>query len=507
MSAEYCEDGIELVLVRAFCSVIIVAALTLAMLVHFHSTGRIFKNSTTTPKDTMVMDASFSGVVQKDVYENVKVQVPASAPTSEAISGMSQTTSESKKYSTWNIAPIKSKAFKNIPAKKTDKWTIDASVRNLEFNRHLDVIPNSKTRVVLSGQPEDHTATYINANFVRGYGGDAKRYICTQGPTSHTCDAMWKMVWENDVRSVVMITGLVENGKNKCEKYWPESKTAPMKFGPISVQCHDVETRIGYDVTTLKIRRHFDPVRLVKHFWFHSWPDHSFPKNPQGKSHCDDILDAREAILQNQSEGTSTSPVVVHCSAGVGRSGSYIALDYAINQLQDEGKVDLLTIIDTIREDRVSLVQHYSQCKFLGDCLSALAQKRGIKVNAGADLNKTGTTKSIGALEESNVDDDEELSGFGTQPSVATIITPTDDEETFDAFENEDTYEPMQLSSMPAPQRPEKRDSARKKIKESLESSDFEEPKENQPNRATVFLEPTERYYQNVEPEEERFGW
>jgi len=162
-----------------------------------------------------------------------------------------------------------------------------------------------------------------------------------------------------------MTTGLVERKIPKCERYWPEGPTsAPLQFGDITVTTTHVEKFNVYQVTTLKMQRK-GITRIIKHFWYTAWPDHGVPTNKNGDITPDDVLSFLECVNGHRNEADQcSSPCVVHCSAGVGRTGTFIVIDHVMERIKSRSKVDLNVLVSELREDRMALVQHSSQYKF-----------------------------------------------------------------------------------------------------------------------------------------------
>ncbi|KAK3582897.1 hypothetical protein CHS0354_009703, partial [Potamilus streckersoni] len=166
------------------------------------------------------------------------------------------------------------------------------------------------------------------------------------------------MIWQYDVEKIVMLTGLVEGGRHKCELYWPEEDRQSSVFGSVTVTLIDSDLFADYDVRTLAITVGNRSKRLTQ-FHYTTWPDKGVPK-------------AASSIVQfwNSVNRIHTNrPIVVHCSAGIGRTGTYIALDYLANQAKVEGHVNVLACVSNMRRQRVNLVQTKEQYIFLHEAL------------------------------------------------------------------------------------------------------------------------------------------
>lgn len=413
---------------------------------------------------------------------------------------------------TWAISPHDKAGYAALDPMKTDKSEIPAAAQNLSLNRHFDVLPNPMTRVHLTELPGEPASGYINANFVRGFGGRPQAYICSQGAMEDTVESFWRMVWEQDVASIVMTTGLVEGGSTKCVRYWPEQGQT-LLFGFVTVTTTKQVEHSGFIVHTLKLSQRGSGVKQVKHFWFHSWPDHGIPKNGKGKPYTPDVLDLRAQVKANQHSMGSTAPVLSHCSAGVGRSGTYIAIDFALEALAETGKIDVLDVVRQIRNDRVSLVQHLAQYKFVRSCCVDVAKQQGITVIAAkvdpneqsffvASQKKPARPVTQYDRPESGVEVDEDFSGFGTMVIEDQPGPALESQETFgfpqEVIDAQPQYEDMGGLPAATPTRPKKRGSTRKRL--GLESDAAMEPEEQR--YVNVPLSPSAS-----EPEEEQFGF
>ena len=232
-----------------------------------------------------------------------------------------------------------------------------------EKNRYLNILPNLVTRVELAELDEDPTTTYINANWMQGYDRE-RAYILAQGPLAETIGDFWRMVWEQDAHVIVMITNLVESGRIKCERYWPEPGTE-VTFGLVSVRGKEAGVEEDMTTTIVELRHaHADYTKKITHLWYTSWPDHGVPADTEKVI----ALVERSRSLRASSVDPS-SPVIVHCSAGVGRSGVFTAMDILMAQAECEGVVDPVRVLCKLRKARGGCIQTDSQWGFLLRCL------------------------------------------------------------------------------------------------------------------------------------------
>ncbi|XP_057693443.1 tyrosine-protein phosphatase non-receptor type 5 [Corythoichthys intestinalis] len=228
-------------------------------------------------------------------------------------------------------------------------------------NRYKTILPNTHSRVILKSQDEDDfLATYINGNYLKGYGGEERAYIATQGPTVNTVGDFWRMVWQENTPIIVMITNLEEKNE-KCAEYWPED-TATHEGIEITVVTVTQEDDYSLRVFTLKCG---DEERSLKQYWYTSWPDQKTPdKAPP-------LLELVQEVERAREEAPPTSgPIIVHCSAGIGRTGCFIATSILCKQLRREGVVDILGTTCQLRLDRGGMIQTCEQYQFVHHVLS-----------------------------------------------------------------------------------------------------------------------------------------
>uniref|UniRef100_A0A8C9P4X8 protein-tyrosine-phosphatase n=5 Tax=Marmotini TaxID=337730 RepID=A0A8C9P4X8_SPEDA len=248
--------------------------------------------------------------------------------------------------------------FMEIPMNFVDPKEIDIP-RHGTKNRYKTILPNPHSRVCLRPKNvTDSLSTYINANYIRGYSGKEKAFIATQGPMINTVNDFWQMVWQEDSPVIVMITKLKEKNE-KCVLYWPEKRGI---YGKVEVLVISVNECENYTIRNLVLKQG-SHTQLVKHYWYTSWPDHKTPDSAQPLLQL--MLDVEEDRLTSEGRG----PVVVHCSAGIGRTGCFIATSIGCQQLKEEGVVDALNIVCQLRVDRGGMVQTSEQYEFLHHAL------------------------------------------------------------------------------------------------------------------------------------------
>ncbi|KAM4554001.1 tyrosine-protein phosphatase non-receptor type 5-like isoform 1-T1 [Fundulus diaphanus] len=240
---------------------------------------------------------------------------------------------------------------------------MDNTVKTFSAHRSLSPCPPTDThsRVILKSQDEDDfLSTYINANYLKGYGDEEQAYIATQGPTVNTVGDFWRMVWQERCPIIVMITNLEEKNE-KCAEYWPED-TVTHEGTEIAVVSVTQEDDYSLRVFTLKCG---EEERTLRHYWYTSWPDQKTPdKAPPLLELVQQVEGAREEALP------SSGPIIVHCSAGIGRTGCFIATSILCKQLRTEGVVDILRTTCQLRLDRGGMIQTCEQYQFVHHVLS-----------------------------------------------------------------------------------------------------------------------------------------
>ncbi|XP_063974883.1 tyrosine-protein phosphatase non-receptor type 7-like isoform X1 [Diachasmimorpha longicaudata] len=249
------------------------------------------------------------------------------------------------------------KEFWEVPLNVPEKVDIfGAGVKN----RYSGVLPNPQSRVVLPGV-DDPVGSYINANYIRGFDGEENRFIATQGPLPNTVTDFWKMIWMDRVQAIVMMTRLYEASKTKCDVYFPLEISSRVQSGPFTIILNSIISRGGFTIRDLEIRHEGDR-RQVTHYWYDSWPDHAVPQT------SDSLVSLAAEV------NTLPGPIVVHCSAGIGRTGCFIALATGIMQLSRDGNVDVLGILCQMRYDRGGMVQTAEQYEFVHRALCLFEQ-------------------------------------------------------------------------------------------------------------------------------------
>ncbi|XP_041091799.1 tyrosine-protein phosphatase non-receptor type 7-like isoform X1 [Polyodon spathula] len=242
--------------------------------------------------------------------------------------------------------------FSKIPSNFVDQAELDIPGHALK-DRYKTILPNPQTRVCLRKKGHDGDS-YINANYIQEYKGTEKRFIATQGPMVNTVSDFWEMVWQEDSPIIIMITKLQEK-KEKCVLYWPEEEG---QYGRFRVSVDRVSDCDGYTIRELTVKLE-EEIRRVKHYWYSSWPDHQTP------ACATPLLQLVQEVEESRKGMQSQGPVIVHCSAGIGRTGCFIATSMGCQQLKSSGEVDVLGIVCQLRIDRGGMIQTSEQYQFL----------------------------------------------------------------------------------------------------------------------------------------------
>ncbi|CAO2579937.1 Receptor-type tyrosine-protein phosphatase eta [Lemmus lemmus] len=239
------------------------------------------------------------------------------------------------------------------------KYTAEIA-ENRGKNRYNNVLPYDISRVKLSVQTHS-TDDYINANYMPGY-HSKQDFIATQGPLPNTLKDFWRMVWEKNVYAIVMLTKCVEQGRTKCEEYWP-SKQA-QDYGDITVAMTSEVVLPEWTVRDFVVKNmQTSESHPLRQFHFTSWPDHGVPDT------TDLLINFRYLVRDYMKQIPPESPILVHCSAGVGRTGTFIAIDRLIYQIENENTVDVYGIVYELRMHRPLMVQTEDQYVFLNQCV------------------------------------------------------------------------------------------------------------------------------------------
>ncbi|XP_050990002.1 receptor-type tyrosine-protein phosphatase F isoform X8 [Labeo rohita] len=252
-----------------------------------------------------------------------------------------------------------SQEYESIDPGQQFTWENSNLEVNKPKNRYANVIAYDHSRVVLTPVDGVPGSDYINANYIDGY-RKQNAYIATQGPLPETLSDFWRMVWEQRASTIVMMTRLEEKSRVKCDQYWPVRGTET--YGMIQVTMLDAVELATYSVRTFALYKNgSSEKREVRQFQFMAWPDHGVPEYPTPI-----LAFLRRVKACNPPDA---GPMVVHCSAGVGRTGCFIVIDAMLERMKHEKTVDIYGHVTCMRAQRNYMVQTEDQYIFIHEAL------------------------------------------------------------------------------------------------------------------------------------------
>ncbi|XP_048256544.1 receptor-type tyrosine-protein phosphatase epsilon-like isoform X3 [Haliotis rufescens] len=221
---------------------------------------------------------------------------------------------------------------------------------NTGKNRFLQYYPYDYNRVVLDKLPGDPSSDYVNASYINGF-SKKQAYIAAQAPNKKTVADFWRMIYQKNLTKIVMLTNLVEMGKVKCEPYW--SDTSDLEAGPFTITVTKVIHRASWVIRELTATlSETGENKMFYQFHFTKWPDHGTP----------DEMALMELLWRvRKTPNPDNSPLLVHCSAGIGRTGTYIAVDYLLDRALRDQKVDVFRFANDMRRQRRNMIQTKEQ--------------------------------------------------------------------------------------------------------------------------------------------------
>ncbi|XP_058886207.1 receptor-type tyrosine-protein phosphatase delta-like isoform X20 [Acipenser ruthenus] len=252
-----------------------------------------------------------------------------------------------------------SQEYESIDPGQQFTWEHSNLEVNKPKNRYANVIAYDHSRVLLFAIEGIPGSDYVNSNYIDGY-RKQNAYIATQGPLPETFGDFWRMIWEQRSANVVMMTKLEERSRVKCDQYWPTRGTET--YGLIQVTLLDTVELATYCVRTFALYKNgSSEKREVRQFQFTAWPDHGVPEHPTPF-----LAFLRRVKACNPPDA---GPMVVHCSAGVGRTGCFIVIDAMLERIKHEKTVDIYGHVTLMRAQRNYMVQTEDQYIFIHDAL------------------------------------------------------------------------------------------------------------------------------------------
>ncbi|XP_058091247.1 protein-tyrosine-phosphatase PTP1 isoform X3 [Magnolia sinica] len=270
---------------------------------------------------------------------------------------------------TWKATvPYKAKRIRKSDATRSCRVALENT--NLYKNRFTDVLPFDNTRIVLDSTKDGQSSGsgYINASLIKSAAGSLSQYIATQGPLPCTIEDFWKMVIQYQCPAIVMLTRLVDNYKVvKCDDYF-QAEDGPREFGKIFLTCKGMkttDTSLVLRKLEVKYKESEEPPMSVFHIQYPEWPDHGVPE---------DTLAVRDILKRIYHLPPDLGPIVVHCSAGIGRTGAFCTIHHTIQRILtgDMSALDLVNTVTDFRSQRIGMVQTMDQFFF---CYTAVVDE------------------------------------------------------------------------------------------------------------------------------------
>ncbi|XP_043260658.1 tyrosine-protein phosphatase Lar isoform X5 [Colletes gigas] len=252
-----------------------------------------------------------------------------------------------------------SQEYESIEPGQQFTWDHSNMEINASKNRYANVIAYDHSRVILQMIDGISGTDYINANYCDGY-RKQNAYVATQGPLQETFGDFWRMCWELRSSTIVMMTKLEERTRIKCDQYWPTRGSET--YGLMTVTITDVQELATYCIRTFQVSRAgYSERREIKQLQFTAWPDHGVPEHP-----APFLQFLRRVRSLNPPE---SGPLIVHCSAGVGRTGCFIVIDSMLERIKHEKMIDIYGHVTCLRAQRNYMVQTEDQYIFIHDAL------------------------------------------------------------------------------------------------------------------------------------------
>ncbi|RWS10516.1 Receptor-type tyrosine-protein phosphatase U-like protein [Dinothrombium tinctorium] len=258
-------------------------------------------------------------------------------------------------YVEQNADSIKAE-YVTIPAQPYYKRTVATLPENIAKNRYHYSDAYDHSRVILKVCIDElDESDYICANYVDGYEAP-RRFVAAQSPLSTTINDYWRMVWDSNATQIVCLTKVVEDGFIKCAPYWPKNGGSEM-FGKVYVSTISDEMFTDFGLRRYAVERN-DETREIEHYYFIAWPDRNAPNSPKS------ILELIEKLRQSP-KNKATNPIVVQCSAGVGRTGCFILIYNMLEMMAKVGYVDLPKYCAKMRCERAYALDGINQYMFV----------------------------------------------------------------------------------------------------------------------------------------------
>ncbi|XP_019645297.1 PREDICTED: receptor-type tyrosine-protein phosphatase U-like [Branchiostoma belcheri] len=308
------------------------------------------------PKEESREDAAVEEHIQDPAYDDVPA--PASPPpVPYGPVPLDQLVEYVKKQHANSDAGFKAE-YKALRDGQLHPWDVARQVYNKKKNRYGNIVTYDHSRVVIGCDP---SSDYINASYIKGYKKE-RMYIAAQGPNKATIADLWRMAWQEKSPCIVMVTNLMENNKVKCERYWP-GNTHTQEYGDFGVTCMREDIYTDFTMRKFHLFQASDNTNFheIYQYQFTAWPDHGVP------TYASPLMALRNKVKEHVTP--ESGPIIVHCSAGVGRTGTFIMLDMMMEMFKEEELVDIFNSVNQLREQRINMVQTSEQYIFIYDAL------------------------------------------------------------------------------------------------------------------------------------------
>lgn len=306
---------------------------------------------------------------------------------------------------------------------------------NRSKNRYKNILPFDHTRVILKDVDANVPGSdYVNANIITpeedSSDGPKKYYIATQGCLHNTVADFWWMVWQENTRVIVMTTKEIERGKNKCVRYWPDENQTK-EAGKISLKNLSESSTADYILREFSASKDgCNTPRTIYHYHFTAWPDHGVPSDPG----C--VLNFLHDVTHRQESISGAGPIVVHCSAGIGRTGTFIVIDMIVDLIKRQGldcEIDIQRTIQMVRAQRSGMVQTEAQYKFVYlavqhyiDTLQQRIQAEHKSIQLGREYtNIKYTAEAVGVTESVKTVTNQTTFNVLNSPPPAAVVAAT----------------------------------------------------------------------------------
>ncbi|EYC04485.1 hypothetical protein Y032_0087g2037 [Ancylostoma ceylanicum] len=233
---------------------------------------------------------------------------------------------------------------------------------NQKKNRYSNIPCLDSSRILLNILRPDSGSGYIHANRIE-HPTFRNKYIITQGPLPSTIASFWEMIWQENVSSVVMLCQTIEDGRRKCAEYFSTKMDYPVIYGQFTVVVKDQKWEDSFITSTLEIEFEQESSRTITHYQWREWTDFKAP--------CD------QTIITLLQKVRGKSAVVVHCSAGVGRSGTFVALEMCLQDLANGLSINVQQAVVNLRQYRALAVQTFTQYLSIFKAILQMGEKHG----------------------------------------------------------------------------------------------------------------------------------